>query len=434
MQPNDQLSGSTRHRSRMIGTGIAIAVAVVLLIVGVGAGYVVGYYTHTSSSNSSSSTTIQLTETGSTLLYPLFKYYWFPNYTAPANGPTVILSADGTGSGAGQTGAIHSLVNIGASDAYLTNTSTNGVLNFPVAISAQYIYYNLPAPLNTVHLNLNGTILAMIYAGDITTWDNPLILAAQTAAVQSDLKAMSSETIIPFKRLDASGDTFLFTSICYESWSGFPFTASTSGLSGDTIPNIQSATGNGGMVTGMQKVPYSIGYIGISYATEAASAGLQYAAVGDNLSASASGGTDLANYILPSPTNISYDANLGLQRLDFSQYGLGVSLILGGSPSGAVDLGASPGGGGTNPTSTSPTPYPLVNLEYTIIKTSPTAGSAVVTSASLLATVQFEQWALSYGNFQSNGAATVWLNAVGFLPLTPEVIGYDVQELATVST
>ncbi len=415
-----------------MSTGTAIAVAVILLVVGLGGGYALGYYSNNGSK--SSTTTIQLTETGSTLLFPLFKYYWFPNYTAPAGGPNVVLSADGTGSGAGQTGAIQGLVNIGASDAYLANATSTGVLNFPMAISAQLVYYNLPAPLNGVHLNLNGTIMAMIYAGAITTWDNPLILASQTSTVQSELKALSSQTIYPFKRTDASGDTFMFTSFCYMSWSGFPYQAATGGLAGDSIPNMQSGTGNQGIVSGMQKQTNSIGYIGISYATQAKADGLQYAALGDNLANNATGGLNPANYIMPTPGNISQDANLGLARLAYTQTGLAVSLILGGSPLGAINLGATPGNGGTNPTSSNPTPYPIVNLEYGLIKTAPISGNQVVTSANLLATVQFMHWAISYGNYQSNGQATNWINAVGFLPLTPTVIGYNMEQLAQVST
>jgi L-fucose isomerase-like protein len=76
--------------------------------------------------------------------------------------------------------------------------------------------------------------------------------------------------------------------------------------------------------------------------------------------------------------------------------------------------------------------YPIVNLEYALIKTAPTGN--VVTPAALAATVTFMHWALSYGNYASTGAPSAWINAVNFVPLTQEVIGYDVTELASVST
>jgi phosphate transport system substrate-binding protein len=396
--------------------GVAIAVAVVLLIVGIAGGYFLGAGLNKSSSSTSKAS---LTETGSSLLYPLFTR-WAANYSAAT------ISAASTGSGTGQSDAELGLVNIGASDAYLANASATNLINTPVAISAQLIYYNLPGI--TAHLNLNGTILGMIYNGNITNWNDPLILAAQSPSVQTQLNGLSSETIHPIKRSDSSGDTFLFTSLCYMSWTAWPFGFSTSALTGDTIPT--GATGNSGVVTALHTTTNSIGYVGISYEASANGDGLSYAAVGDNMSNSAVGGVLPANYILPSAQNISYDANLGLTHLEFNQYQLAVSLILGGSEAGAITL--VKGGGGTNPSAQSPTPYPIVNLEYALIKTTP--GGSTVTSANLAATVTFIQWAISIGNFATSGGGTpsAWIDQVGFIPLTPEVSGYVMQELATV--
>ncbi len=398
-----------------MGMGVAVAIAIVLLLVGIGAGYVLGTSLN---KTTSSSNQIQLTETGSSLLYPLMKS-WGPNYTA--YNPNVVLSPASTGSGTGQSYAQTGLVNIGASDGYLANASQTNLINLPVAISAQLIYYNLPGV--SQHLNLNGSILAMIYGGAITSWNNPLILQAQPANVQSELNALSSQTIYPIKRSDSSGDTFLFTSLCYMSWSGWTYGYSTSALSGSPWTG---ATGNSGVVAALQKQTNSIGYVGISY--ESTATGLTYAAVGDNNTLqNGSYPAHAADYILPSQSNISADANLGLTHLQYSQYQLAVSLILGGSPRGAINL--TLGEGGTVPT-VGTTPYPIVNLEYTLIKTAPTGNT--VTSSALHATVQFLEWAISYGNFASSGVPSSYLDLVNFIPLTPQVIGYDMQELASV--
>jgi phosphate transport system substrate-binding protein len=398
-----------------VGTGIAIAIAVVLLLVGIGGGYFLGSSLNKSSSSSTSK--VQLTETGSSLLYPLMTA-WAGSYTGAT------ISAASTGSGTGQSDAELGLVNIGGSDGYLKNASATSLINVPVAISAQLIYYNLPGI--TAHLNLNGTVLAMIYNGTITTWDNPLILAAQPPSVQTQLSGLASETINPIKRSDSSGDTFLFTSMCYMSWSKWPFGYSTSALTGDTVAT--GATGNSGVVSTIHSTTNSIGYVGISYEASAAADGLVYAALGDNNALSASGGVSAANYILPSATNISYDANLGLTHLQFSQYQLAVSLILGGSPAGAINL--TLGGGGTAPTTASPTPYPDANLEYTLIKVAPTGST--VTSTALAATVLFLEWAISVGNWAPGSVPSTFITGVNFIPLTPQVAGYDMQELASV--
>jgi phosphate transport system substrate-binding protein len=414
--PTEQLSTPTRRRGSTVTMGAAVAIAVVLLVVGIATGYVVGYYTHPSTKTAAKPL---LTETGSSLLYPLFTS-WAGNYTAAT------VSAASTGSGTGQSYAETGLVNIGASDAYLKNASQTNLINLPVAISAQLIYYHLPGV--TAHLNLNGTVLGMIYNGTITTWDNPLILAAQPTAVQTELKALSTETIYPIKRSDSSGDTFIFTSYCDMSWSQWSFGYSTSALTGDTFAT--GYDGNTGVVTAIYDTTNSIGYVGISYEKSAAADGLQYAALGDNLSLNASGGINPANYILPSAQNISYDANLGLLRLNYASYGLAVSLIMGGSWAGAITLNT--GGGGTNPTATSPTPYPIVNLEYTLIKLAPSG--TTVTPTNLAATVAFLEWAISVGNWAPGAVQSTYITGVNFIPLTPAVTGYDMQELASVTT
>lgn len=416
----EQLSTPQRRRSGTIGVGVAVAIAIILLIVGIAGGYFIGNSLKTSSSSSGSCTTTQLTETGSSLLYPLM-VSWGPNYTKVNS--CVVLSPESTGSGTGQSYAEQGLVNIGASDAYLANASATSLINLPVAISAQLIYYNLPGI--SYHLNLNGTVLAMIYGGKITTWDDPMILAAQPPSVQTQLKGLPSAdlTIVPIKRSDSSGDTFLFTTLCYMSWSGWTYKYSTSALSGSPWTG---ATGNSGVVTALQKTPASIGYVGISY--ESGATGLTYASLGDNLTiANGTWPSAGPNYIQPSFANISDDANLGLTHLQYSTYQLAVNLILGGSPAGAINPPAALGG--TNP-APGTHPYPDANLEYTLIKTSPTGKT--VTSTALAATVLFLQWAISYGNYAATGQPSPYLGLVNFVPLTPSVIGYDQQELASV--
>jgi phosphate transport system substrate-binding protein len=414
----DQLSTPTRKRSGTVTIGAAIGIAVILLIVGLVGGYYLGN-SMSKTSNGGGGAKASITETGSSLLYPLMTR-WAGNYSAAT------VSAASTGSGTGQSSAELGLVNIGGSDGYLSNASVTGLINVPVAISAQLIYYHLPGI--TAHLNLNGSILAQIYNGTITMWNDSEILAAQPSNVQTQLDALATETIIPIVRSDSSGDTFLFSSMCYMSWSKWPFGYSTKAL--ETDPHATGASGNTGVVEALSTTANSIGYVGISYESSAAADGLVYAALGDNNALSASGGVTPSNYILPSPANISQDANLGLTHLQFSTYQLAVSLILGGSDAGAINL--TQGGGGTAPSTADPTPYPDANLEYALIKTAPTGNT--VTSTNLAATVQFLEWALTIGNFGAGSVPSVWITSVNFIPLTPEVAGYDLQELASVQT
>lgn len=420
----ESLSTPQRRRSGQITTGVAVALAVVLLIVGIGGGYALGV-----ALNKTKTTTIQLTETGSSLLYPLINNQWGPAYHAADS--NVVISAASTGSGTGTTDAETALVNIGASDAFLVGSlgygpNTYGVVNVPVAFSAQLVYYNISGV--TQNLNLNGTVLAMIYEGKITTWNNPLILAAQTGAVDKELNATSGHSIVPLVRSDSSGDTFLFSSLCELSYSGWTYGVSKTAF---TASPWTEEDGNSGMAHGVTHIGYSIAYIGISYKSDTGS--LPYAAIGDNLSLSALGGVDRSNYILPTAQTISEDADLALSHLQFAYEGLALSMILGGGYTGATNVTLDKGG--TNPTTAYPDPYPIVNMEYALIKTAPVA-STVVTSTNLAATVQFLQWAISVGNFAASpvGSTSTYLAAVNFVPLTPTVIGYDQQVLAEVQT
>jgi phosphate transport system substrate-binding protein len=407
-----------RRKSGMVSRGVAIGLAVVLLLVGLGGGYALESYL------AKSPAPLQLTETGSSLLYPLMKS-WGPNYTAFDS--HVALSVTSSGSGAGQSAAENGKYNIGASDAYVANFTQTNILNVPVAISSQLVYYYLQGV--TGHLNLNGSVLAMIYDQTITSWNDSLIRAAQSVAVRAELNSTPVQKITLLKRADSSGDTFIFASYLYQSFSGFAYSVNTSafgGLKSTSSSTVLAETGNSQMVSGIKGQPGGIAYIGISYKSDLNGvANVNYAALGDNESLSASGGTNPSNYILWSAQNVSYDANLGLTNLNYAKDGLAISLILGGVPNTLV-TSANLGKGGTNPTVTNPDPYPIVNLEYTLIKAAPTGST--VTSSALAATVAFLEWAITLGN-----NATSYLDPIGFVPLTSEVLTLDLTTLETVT-
>jgi phosphate transport system substrate-binding protein len=87
---------------------------------------------------------VTLTETGSTLINPLFKV-WAANYTKTHSGVTISPAA--TNSVAGVEQAISGAVEIGASDAYMSDGEVEQnplIINVPMAISAQTVNYNIP--------------------------------------------------------------------------------------------------------------------------------------------------------------------------------------------------------------------------------------------------------------------------------------------------
>ena len=119
------------------------------------------------------------------------------------------MTTAGTGSGAGIEDASDGKADIGASDAYLSSgdlVTNPRLLNIPLAVSAQTVIYNVPGLPAGSHLQLTGTVLAEIYSGTITSWNDPQIKALNPNLPLPPL------TIVPLHRSDRSGDTFLFTS------------------------------------------------------------------------------------------------------------------------------------------------------------------------------------------------------------------------------
>lgn len=414
------LSTPARKRTSQVAVGVAVGIGVVLLVAGLGGGYFLGSYLA-----KTTTPTVDITETGSTLLEPMMAI-WGPAYTNTVNSH-VVVSVTGGGSGQGQSESEAGSIDIGASDAY--TTTTVGVVDVPVAISSQLVVYNLGTTLNKDHLNLNGTMVAEIFEGNLCgatpgaaiDWNCGLIQAANPSVT------LPATAITPVVRSDSSGDTDLISTYCDMSYKGWTYGNSTKAFINTVPPNAKTGDGNIGILSVLKNLTGGIGYVGISYLSEIKADGLGWANLGDNAANTPLGGnlklnaSAQENYIGWSLKNVSFDANLSLGRLDYSSYGLAINLILGGSPAGPITWAA--GEGGTNPASPSATlgPYPDVNLEYTLLKTSPASPSheAYV--------VAYEEWVISYGQ------ASKYLDQVNFIPLTPQIQGLDLETLAQVT-
>ena len=142
-----------------------------------------------------------LTGAGSTLVAPLMAN-WINGFEIKEGIP-VKYAAVGSGTGIAQITA--RTVDFGASDAPLTPqqaAACNGCVQIPWALSATGIGFNVPG---VKKLNLTGKILAGIYFGRITKWNDPKIKKINPKAKLPGL------TITPVFRSDSSGDTYTFT-------------------------------------------------------------------------------------------------------------------------------------------------------------------------------------------------------------------------------
>ena len=311
-----------------------------------------------------------LSEDGSSLLYPYLQKLE-PGITAAY--PNITLSAAAGGSGKGQTDAISGAVDMGGSDAYLSagQVSANpGIMNIPIAVSAQAVNYNLTGISN---LKLSGSVIAQIYSGTITSWNAPAIAALNTGVT------LPATPIVPVRRVDSSGDTFIFTSFLSATsttWSNGPAFGTT--VNWPTVASELSANGNPAMVDTCHSTPGCIAYVGVSVESTALVDGLGEAQL-ENASGS---------FVQPSITTINAAVTAGAGNVPAS---LTQSLI--------YQTGAQS--------------YPIVNFEYLIVNP-----SKITSSDTALAIRTFFEWAIS----TSGGATQDDLSAVNFVPLPTNVL------------
>jgi phosphate transport system substrate-binding protein len=307
-----------------------------------------------------------LNETGSSLLYPLFEL-WARDY--PAAQPDVKLNITATNSGEGINAAIAGSVQIGTSDAYMSDEQAERnrqIISVPLAISAQMINCNIPG-LGETLLQLDGPSLAGIYAGRIRQWDDPAI-----AAMNPGTKLPHHE-IVPVRRSDASGDTFVFTQFLdfstqrWEDSIGYGTT-----VAWPSVPGEITASGNDGMLKAIAGAPYTIGYVGISFSQAAGQAGLATVLLKNQS----------GKFVHPSAETISAAASVLDPRTP---------------PDERLSLVDAPG----------EQSYPLVNYEYAVVSThQPDPATADAIRRFLL-------WSIAV----DGGNAAKYLDAVGFIPL-----------------
>ena len=327
---------------------------------------------------SASATTI--TETGSTLLYPLART-WAAAYHQQYPGVTVTTA--GTGSGAGIEDASDGKADIGASDAYLSSgdlVTNPRLLNIPLAVSAQTVIYHVPGLPAGSHLQLTGTVLAGIYSGTITSWNDPQIKALNPNLPLPPL------TIVPLHRSDRSGDTFLFTS--YLSTQDPAWDASIGYGTTANWPKVAAALPEDGSLAilhGCAVTAGCVAYNGISYLAQAQAAGLGEAALANSAK----------NFTLPTASAIN------------DSVGSFVSLT---PPNETISMIDGPSADG----------YPIVNYEYAVVSTSqPDASVAAAVRA-------FLSWVITTGNHSS------FLDPVGFQPLSPTVAQLGRAQIAEI--
>jgi phosphate transport system substrate-binding protein len=194
---------------------------------------------------------------GATFPYPIYSK-WFDVYAK--QNPGIKFNYQSIGSGGGIRMLSNRTVDVGASDAPLTDEQLSGapgkILHFPSVMGADVIAYNLPG--FTGKLRLTGPVLADIFMGKITKWDDDKIKALNPGA------AIPSTDIVVCHRSDGSGTTYIFVDYLSKVSPGW---ASDVGK-GTSVkwPAGLGGKGNEGVTALIQQTPGAIGYVELIYA------------------------------------------------------------------------------------------------------------------------------------------------------------------------
>jgi phosphate transport system substrate-binding protein len=338
------------------------------------------------------SASVTVSETGSTLIFPVFKA-WVAAYAKVD--PNLNVTVGATGSEAGIAQAIAKQVQIGTSDAYMPDTQAMAnphILNIPLAISAQIVEANLPE-LRGMPLKLSGPVLAGIYSGKVSEWD-----AAPIAELNRGVR-LPHHAILPVRRADGSGDTFIFTQFLTFSTPDVHLSAApvlydweTKIGYGTTVPwpaapGSLTATGNQGMLQTIASTPYALGYLGGSFKDDADKAGLETAML-ENQD---------GKFLLPTPATITAAAGALTPRTP---------------PDERLTLVFAPGADS----------YPLINYEYAVVsdkESNPQVAAAIT---------NFLLWCIA----PQGGNAAGFLDPVHFIALPPAIRALSEIQIAKI--
>ncbi|MDQ2890284.1 MAG: phosphate ABC transporter substrate-binding protein PstS [Gemmatimonadota bacterium] len=200
-----------------------------------------------------------LTGAGSSFAYPIYSK-WASVYAAKTG---VKVNYQSIGSSGGIRQLSDEIVDFGATDGPMTDDQLakakgGPILHFPTVLGGVAVTYNLPGV--TQPLKLTGAVLADIFLGGVTKWNDSRI-----SALNPGVKLPDTDVIV-VHRADGSGTTFIF--------SDYLSTVSASWLSkvgrGQSLawPVGLGGKGSEGVTGQVKQSPGAVGYVELSYAKQ----------------------------------------------------------------------------------------------------------------------------------------------------------------------
>ncbi|HTT68327.1 MAG TPA: phosphate ABC transporter substrate-binding protein PstS [Gemmatimonadales bacterium] len=203
--------------------------------------------------------TVRLNGAGATFPQPIYQKWVLEYHNAH---PTVEINYQGIGSGGGIRQFTDHTVDFGASDGPMTDAqiqAVNGdVYHLPTVLGSVVPTYNIPGV--TAQLRFTGDVLAGIWLGQITKWNDSRLTALNPDANLPD------QDIVVAHRSDGSGTTYIFTDYLTKV---SPDWAQRVGK-GTSVnwPVGLGGQGNPGVANIVKQTPGAIGYVELIYAIQ----------------------------------------------------------------------------------------------------------------------------------------------------------------------
>ncbi len=199
-----------------------------------------------------------LTGAGATFPYPIYSK-WFADYATKTG---VKINYQSIGSGGGIRQLTEGTVDFGASDAPMSDAELaklkGPVMHIPTVLGAVVLTYNLPEV--KPQLKLTGDVIADIFLGKITKWNDARISALNKGV------SIPATDILVVHRSDGSGTTYIFSdylAAVSPAWATAPGKGKELqwpvGLGGK---------GNEGVAGQVKQLPGAIGYVELVYAKQ----------------------------------------------------------------------------------------------------------------------------------------------------------------------
>ena len=201
---------------------------------------------------------VALTGAGATFPKPLYEK-WAAEYTKAH--PDARINYQGIGSGGGIKGISDMSIDFGATDGPMTDKQLEkapGILHIPMILGAVVPVYNVPGIAADKPLVFSGPVLAELFLGKITKWND-----AKIAELNPDVN-LPDRPVTIVHRSDGSGTSYIWTDYLAKvsaDWKSGPGNATSVNW-----PTGRGAKGNDGVAADVKQNPGSLGYVELIYA------------------------------------------------------------------------------------------------------------------------------------------------------------------------